>query len=147
MQDISGFGSLVTIAASRTFANIPFPITTFSDDADAFDFPDLQIGDGAKGVNGDLITWSKANPIKGSISVVVGSLDDIALQTILKNNTPSKGKSNAQDVITMTIIYPDATQVTFTQGKMISGMPGKSLASSGRLKTKVYNFMFETVIG
>ncbi len=146
MADISGFGAIVNIIASNTFP-FGFPISQFSDDSDSFDFPSISIGDAAMGVNGDLITWSKANPLKGTISAIVGSDDDLALQTIAKNNLVGKGKSNALDIITMTIIYPDNTQITFTGGKMTDAMFGKSLASAGRLKTRVYGFAFESVIG
>ncbi len=146
MSDVSGFGSVANVIASASFPT-GFPVTQFSDDTDAFDFPSIQIGDAAMGVNGDLITWSKANPLKGTISAIVGSTSDQALQTIYKNNLVGKGKTNVQDVITVTIIYPDFTQVTFTGGKMTDGMPGKSLSSAGRLKTRIYGFAFESVVG
>ena len=146
MADISGFGAVVNVIASSTFP-VGFPITQFSDDTDAFDFPSIQIGDKAMGVNGDLITWNRATPLTGSISVIVGSTDDTALQLIAKNNRVGRGKANALDVITMTVIYPDTTSVTFTGGKITDAMFGKSLASTGRLKTRTYQFAFENVFG
>ncbi len=145
MADISGFGSVVNIIASSTFP-VGFPITQFSDDADAFDFPSVQIADAAMGVNGDLITWSKANPLKGTISVIVGSEDDAALQLIANNNRVGKGKSNALDAITITVVYPDNSTTTFLNGKITDAPFGKSLASAGRLKTRAYGFVFEKVI-
>lgn len=146
MADISNFGAVVNIIASSTFP-AGFPITQFSDDTDPFDFPSVQIGEVAMGVNGDLITWSRANPLPATLSVIVGSEDDIALQIIAKNNRVGKGKSNALDTITITVIYPDNTTVTFTGGKMTNAMFGKSGTSAGRLKTRSYQFAFENVIG
>lgn len=146
MPDISNFGSVVNVIASNSFP-VGFPITQFSDDADPFDFPSIQIADVAMGVNGDLITWSRANPLPATLSVIVGSEDDIALQIIAKNNRVGKGKQNALDSITITVIYPDETTVTFTGGKMTNAMFGKSGTSQGRLKTRSYQFMFENVIG
>jgi hypothetical protein len=146
MTDISGFGSVIAIIASNTFP-IGFPITNFADDADAFDFPSIAIADAAMGVNGDFISWAKAVPLKGTISVVVGSLSDQALQTIAKNNRPSQNKQNAGDIITMTEVLPDGTTATWTGGKMTEAPFGKSLSSAGRLKTRTYGFAFESVVG
>lgn len=146
MADVSGFGSIVNIIATSTFP-AGFPITQFSDDADAFDFASVKIGDAAMGLNGDLITWAKAVPLPGTISCIVGSDSDIALQLIAKNNLVGKGKANANDIITITVIYPDDTTVTFTGGKMTDAMFGKSATSAGRLKTRAYSFLFESIVG
>lgn len=145
-QDVSGFGSVINLVASNTFP-VGFLITQFSDDADPFDFASVQIADAAMGMNGDLITWSKANKLTAVISVVPGTPDDLALQTLANNNRVGKGKSNALDIITLTVIYPDGTTVTYTNGKITDAMFGKSLSSQGRLKTKVYAFSFENKIG
>lgn len=144
--DVSGFGSIVNIIASNTFP-AGFPITQFSDDADAFDFPSVKIGDAAMGLNGDMVIWAKAVPLPGTISCIVGSESDNALQLIAKNNLVGKGKANAKDFITITVVYPDDTTVTFTGGKMTDAMFGKSASNAGRFKTRVYGFLFESVIG
>lgn len=146
MTDISGFGSIVNIIATSTFP-AGFPITNFADDADAFDFPSIAIADAAMGVNGDFISWAKAVPLPGTISVIVGSLSDQALQTIAKNNRPSQNKQNAGDIIDITIVLPDFTVMTFIGGKMIEAPFGKSLASAGRLKTRTYGFRFADIVG
>lgn len=146
MADISGFGLQVTIIASVTFP-AGFPITQFADDTDPLDFSAVQIADAAMGLNGDLITWSKATRLPAVIAVVPGSVDDIALQTLAKNNRVGKGKSNARDLITMNVIYPDGSTVTLTNGKITDAMFGKPVSSAGRLKSKAYSFAFENVIG
>lgn len=75
MEDISGVGLRVTIVASNTFPS-GITITQFADDADPFDVPSMQLADKAMGLNGDLITWSKASPLTPTINVIPGSEDD-----------------------------------------------------------------------
>ena len=146
MQNISGFGLIVNVIASHTF---PFglPITQFADDSDPLDVPSLQIGDSAMGLNGDLIAWSKANPIKSTLNVVPSSIDDINLSILLEANRVGRGKIGARDIITMTILYPAGNFVTLINGIITDGTPSSSVASAGRLKTKNYNFTFEGRIG
>lgn len=145
MQNISGFGSGVTLLASMTFP-LGFTITKGADDADFIDIPVLTIADAAKGINGELLTWSKANPIDLTLNVIPRSQDDINLGIILQANAPVLGKSLVQDILTLNVIYPDGSFVQLLNGVMISGMPGNSVASAGRLKTKPYAFKFESVI-
>lgn len=143
--DITGFGTVLTITASGTFP-VGLPLTQFSDDADSIDFPNLVIAEAQMGVNGDLITYSKANPIPMTINIIPNSLDDISLNILFQANRPGKGKSNAQDVINAVIIYPNLRIVTLTNGRIISGIPGLGIANSGRLKTRSYSFTFENVV-
>ena len=147
MQNISGFGLQVQLVASVTFPTVGFPITQFADDADPFDLPSLQVADGAMGLNGDLITWAKANPIKITLNVIPGSPEDILLGILLEANRPGLGKSVARDVITMTGIYPDGTFISLINGTITDGLPGNSVASEGRLKSKSYAFSFENKVG
>lgn len=146
MADISGFGSVVTIVASNTYPT-GFPITQFSDDTDAFDSASIQIADAAMGLNGDLITWSKAAKIPVVISVIPNSTDDLALELLANNNRVGKGKSNAGDIITLTRILPDGSTITYTNGKITDAPFGSGISSAGRLKTKVYAFAFENKVG
>lgn len=144
MQDISVFGLRVQLLASETF---PFgiPITQFADDADPFDAPSIQVRDKAMGVNGDLITWSKATPIMLSLSVVPNSEDDYNLSVLLESNRVGKGKLGARDVVSVTAIYPDGQAISFTEGTITDGSPANSPSSAGRLKSKTYQFAFENV--
>lgn len=145
-QDISGFGLRVTVVASVTFP-AGFTITQFADDADPIDNPVTITGDKAMGLNGDLITWSKATPLDLTLNVIPGSDDDQNLAILLDANLVGAGRTSAQDVITMTVIYPDLTNTTYTSGKLISGPTTSSVASAGRKKTKAYAFAFETKAG
>ncbi len=145
MYNISGFGFSIYCIASKTFP-AGFPITEFADDADPLDVPSLQIADSAMGLNGDLITWSKANPIKITIDVIPSSDDDINLGILLEANRPGKGKTPALDIITMNFIFPEGVFTTLSNGVITDGMPFNSVASAGRLKTKGYQFTFESRI-
>lgn len=141
-NDVSGFGIRVRLVASVTFP-AGITITQFADDADPLDFPKQQIADKAMGVNGDMVTWSKANPILVTLNVIPNSDDDRNLAILLSANRPARGKFPALDEITLTSLYPDGSSTTVVRGKLTDGMPGKSIASAGRMKSKAYDFAFE----
>src|SRR4051812_34553091 len=109
-QDITGFGAIVNIVASRTFP-IGFVVTQFADDADPLDASSIRIADAAMGLNGDLITWAKAAPLPVVLNVIPGSPDDLNLAILANANRVGKGKTGANDVITLTCVYPDGTLV------------------------------------
>jgi hypothetical protein len=142
MENISGFGLSVNILASNTFP-VGLLISEFADDADPFDIPSLQIADTAMGLNGDMIAWSKANPIKITLNVIPGSFSDLNLAVLFEANRVGRGKIGARDIITMTGIYPNGTPIILTNGVITDGNPGSPVASSGRLKSKSYQFSFE----
>ena len=142
MDDISVFGARVQLRASETFPS-GIDLTQFADDADPFDTPSMQIGDTAMGPNGDLITWSKANPVKLTLSLIADSEDDRNLAVLFEANRVGKGKQGARDVITLTVLYPSGRTVTLNPGKITDGPPMNSGTSAGRLKSKTYGFAFE----
>ncbi len=146
MQDISGFGLQVRIVASVSFPS-GFTVTQFADDADPFNFPDMQIADSAMGLNGDLVVWSTANPINPVISVIPNTEDDRNLSMLLEANRVGRGKKSVQDNITITAIYPDGRNITLINGKLTNGPAGKTVSSSGRLGTRAYTFAFENKVG
>lgn len=146
MQNISGFGLAQSIVATKTFPAGLYG-TQFADDTDPLDIPSLQIADTAMGLNGDLLVWSKPQPLKLTVSVVAGSETDINLGILLEANRVGRGKIGARDVITMTVSYPSGAFVTFTDGAITDGPPASSVASAGRLKSKSYSFAFENRIG
>ena len=146
MQNISGFGLIATVRASRTFP-LGVPLTQFADDADPLDIPGLQIADCAMGLNGDLISWSIANPIQVTLNLVPGSLDDIEMSILFEANRVGRGKVGARDVITMTLVYPSGNVVTLNSGIITDGAPASAVASAGRIKSKSYSFKFEGKAG
>lgn len=144
--NVSGNGTLVNLIASVTFP-VGILLSDWADDADPVDMPAVQIGDATKGVNGDLIVWSKANPLDLTINVIPGSPDDVLLNILYQANFPAKFKINTRDIISANIVYPDGAFVFLTGGIITSGMPGSSVASAGRLKTKAYTFKFDGFSG
>jgi hypothetical protein len=144
MNDISAFGLRVQLTASETFP-AGISLTQFADDGDPFDTPSIQIRDKAMGVNGDLVAWSKATPTTLTINMVPNSEDDRNLSVLFDANRVGKGKLPSRDVVNITVVYPDGRTTSFTQGIITDGMPANSAASSGRLKSKPYQFSFENV--
>lgn len=144
MQDISAFGARVQLVASETFPS-GINLTQFADDTDPFDFPSLQIRDKAMGVNGDLVMWSKANPLVITLGLVPNGEDDRNMAVLLEANRVGKGKQGARDVVSITVVYPDGRVTSLTQGGITDGMPSDSAASSGRMKSKTYSLAFENL--
>ena len=143
-RDISGVGSELRIIASVTFP-VGIEITEFADDADPFDFGSQTVAETALSLNGDLVSWSTANPIPFSLNVIPGSEDDQNLATLLEANRVGLGKSSARDSITVVYTHPseDIRSVILTNGRIIDGMNANSVASGGRFKSKPYSFAFE----
>lgn len=144
--NISGFGLSINIIASNTFP-VGLLINEFADDSDPFDIPQLQIADTAMGLNGDLIGWSKPNPIKIFLSLIPDSVSDIQCGILLEANRVGRGKIGARDNITIIGTYPNGNLITLINGFITDGPPGNPVASSGRLKSKTYNFSFENKAG
>jgi hypothetical protein len=143
MTDISVFGIRIYLTASSTFP-AGISITEFADNADPMDVPTQQVGDAAMGVNGDLISWSKANPLAPVINVIPTGSNDINLAILLEANRASKGKVPARDRVDMIVYFPDGSTTTFINGVITEGMLVNSASSEGRLKTKPYSFKFES---
>jgi hypothetical protein len=147
MQNVSGFGFIATVMAHKTFPS-GFPLTQFADDADPFDVPSLQIADKGMGLNGDLVHWSKTNPINISFNVIPGSDDDENLRVLFEANRAGKGKKIAYDKISVSVIYPGEVSRSYVlvNGCITDGTPTNGVQQSQRQKTKTYNFSFENVI-
>jgi hypothetical protein len=146
MENIGGFGLVATVIASNTFPN-GFQVTQFSDDGDPLDVPEIAVAETAMGLNGDLVVWSKATPLKASMSVIPASDDDQNLAILLEANRVGLGKASAYDVITITVVYPSGNTKTYSPGAILKGMPGSSVSAAGKLKTKKYEFDFENAVG
>lgn len=146
MANISGFNAEVRLLSTVTFPG-GIVLTQFADDSDPIDIPNLQVGETAMGLNGDLITWSRANPIVLNIAVIPGSEDDQNLAVLLEVNRPGRGKIMPIDIITLNISYPQGNVVQFINGAITEGAPVSSVVSTGRMRSKVYSFSFENKIG
>ena len=144
MINISGYGLSANLIASNTFPN-GINISAFADDADATDFPDLQVGDTGFGLNGDMATWSKATGPEVGMNIIATSDDDINMEALLEANRVGKGKRGARDIITLTLNYPNGSIVTLSKGIIIVGSIIPGVQQSGRMKTRQYRFRFERV--
>lgn len=141
--DVSGTGLSLTVKASVTFPQ-GFTVTAFADDADPLDAPSLDIYTPTMNVNGDMVGFSAPQPLTRTLNVIPGSEDDNNLSILYEANRVGKGKRSARDVITIVAAWPDGSTETLTGGKMNTGMSGKSLASSGKIKSRSYGFAFES---
>ncbi|MFY3127633.1 phage tail fiber protein [Achromobacter xylosoxidans] len=144
MYDTSAIGVALRCVASESFP-AGFTITEFSDDADPFDIPAIDIATPAMNVNGDLVVFSAPTPITITISVIPGSDADNNLAVIFEANRAAKNKRHARDEITLVGTYPDGSSLKLSEGKMTNGMPGNSPASAGRIKSKTYTFAFQNL--
>lgn len=140
--DASGFGVRINLRASETFPS-GIDITQFADDTNPIDIPSVQIRDVAMGVNGDMVKWSKGNPIRATIAVIPNSDDDLNLKALAAANRPARGRRAVLDDITIIVIYPDGADVQMLRGTITDAVPSKGVASSGRLQTATYAFAFE----
>jgi len=142
MFDVSATGLSLTISASVTFPS-GFTFTEFADDADGWDAPAIDIATTAMNLNGDLIVYSSPVPLLRTVNAIPGSPGQRNLAIIYEANRVAKGKRSARDIITVVANYPDGSTETLSLGKMTNGMPGKSVASAGRIKSQAYTFAFQ----
>lgn len=145
MPDISHTGTILTVAASNTTAGVPVPVIDFPKDTDPVTSDDVTIGGFEVGTNGDPIGWSEANPVNITVSVIPNSASHIFLHQLMQQNRPEKGKRPANDVITLNRVLPSGSVLSAKKGKLIQGPAMVSQASSGRLNTVSYQFMFGQV--
>lgn len=145
MIDLSHFGMIATVTASNTLP-IPAPITHFADDADGMDLTEMTIAEMVMGTNGDAITWTIAVPIELTLNLIPNTLSHLTMNILFEANRAEKGKLPARDEITIIRIAPDLSTLTLTGGKIISGTPATSMASSGRIKTASYKMKFAKML-
>ena len=145
VQNVSAFGIKVALRANVTYP-VPIVLTQFADETDPFDIPSIAIAETAKGVNGDLVTWSSANPVNITLAMIAGSDDDEAMSLLFQANNPSGLATPSGDIIVLTAIYPDTSVVVASGGVPLEFMPGKSVATAGRLKSNTYTFSFEQIV-
>lgn len=142
-QDISGFGLSILLVAEKTFPS-GINITQFADDADPLDIPSIKFAEPVVGLNGDLGYFGKAVPLEVGMSLFSGSDDDLSLKELVAQNRPFKGRAiGARESISLIISYPSGKTVTYSKGTITDGAPAPSVASSSRIKTSEYRFVFQ----
>ena len=142
MTDVSHLGTVVTISASNTTGGAPVPMSAFPKDTDPVSVPNQTIGSLEVGTNGDIISWSEATPGELTLAVIPGTRDHAFLHLLFQQNKAEKGKRSANDIISLTRIMPNGAILAAEQGKLVEGPPSMSQASSGRVNTVSYRFMF-----
>lgn len=145
MHNVSATGIKMRLVASLTFP-AGFDITQFADDGDPLNSENLTIAETAAALNGDLVAWGKPNVIPLTIAVLPDTDEDRNLSILWNVNRIGKNKVAVQDVITIVVTYPNGDQKILSNGVMISGPALNSGSSEGRLKTKEYEFSFESII-
>lgn len=147
MADISHTGATVILSASRTFPGAKLTLTSFPKDVDPIEIEDIEIADAEMGTNGDFISWSTANVINVTLSVIPFSADHELLSIILNANRIEKLKiSPITDIIQLVRVLPNGETTTLINGKLISGPPSTSLQGSGRVKTVSFKFRFGEMV-
>jgi hypothetical protein len=144
MENISGFGLLANLTASRTFPN-GFQISKFADDTDPLDAPDLEVAETAFGLNGDMVTWTRPTGIEITVSVLPNSDEEANLAALVEANRVAKKKPGARDVINIVLAYPNGDTATCSTGVVVTGPVIQAVASTGRMKTRQFKFRFEQV--
>lgn len=142
MFNISGFGLLATVTASKTFPS-GVTIDNFADDADALDHPNFQLAETGFGLNGDMVVWSKAGGIDVTLNIIPTSPSDLNLEILGEANRVGKRKKSARDTIDLVVTYPDGRVITASEGVMITTTLMPSIAAAGREKSRPYTFRFE----
>lgn len=142
MNDISATGLSIQVIASNTYP-VGVLLTGLPDDTDPLNFDDLTIAEYGMGLNGDLIVWSSPQPLPFQLSLIPDTPGELAMAFLLEANRVAKGKRSARDEITIVVNYPNGIKKTLKNGKIVSGPPSKGVASSGRIKTPTYGFVFE----
>lgn len=145
MHNVSATGIKMRLVASLTFP-AGFDITQFADDGDPLNSENLTIAETAAALNGDLVAWGKPNVIPLTVAVLPDTDEDRNLSILWNVNRIGKNKVAVQDVITIVVTYPNGDQKILSSGVMISGPALNSGSSEGRLKTKEYEFSFESII-
>ncbi|WVR18076.1 tail fiber protein [Burkholderia phage Bm1] len=142
MRNVSAFGFEVTLIASVTFP-AGIQLSAWADDVDPFDVPSVQIADKNNNVNGEMVHWSKSNPIPLTLNFIPGSPDERNMEILYEANRVAKGKTSARDVIQLTVSYPDGRLISYINGIITDGLPGNAISNQGRQKSKNYNLAFE----
>ena len=145
MHNVSATGIKMRLVASLTFP-AGFDITQFADDGDPLNSENLTIAETAAALNGDLVAWGKPNVIPLTVAVLPDTDEDRNLSILWNVNRIGKNKIAVQDIITLVVTYPNGDQKILSNGVMISGPALNSGSSEGRLKTKEYEFSFESII-
>lgn len=146
MQDASSIGLAVRLVADQTFpTGITF--TMFPEDGDVGPTGNNEIAGNASGVNGHLIVWSTVNGIEVNIPLIPNTVEESLMAQLFQANRGSVNRFPKKDVITLTVTNPVTGVIqTYKNGAIKNGPVKDQYGLDGRIKNKVYGFVFEDVI-
>lgn len=146
MQDVSAVGITLRLTSSITFPN-GILLTAYPEDGDVGATGNLEIAGNASGVNGDLIVWKTVNGIEVNVPIIPNTEDEINLDILYNANRAAKNRPPVKDIIQIVAINPvTGLTKTYKNGVIKNGLPGYQYGGNGRIKNKVYGFVFEDVI-
>ena len=161
MVDISMGGTRVVVNFAN---NQSITLMDFSDEGTPIDISGLQIADGAKNMNGYLVTWTKPSVITVSFTLIPGSDDDLALRAHLQAQCLAGGRTMSSGggledayISSMVITSPaygasdpalattkNTSRIfTFSNGRLQSGPTALGSNNEGKASPSTYTFMFE----
>ena len=145
MIDISGFGTGITIVALQAFPE-GFSVSEFSDDKDPLVCEATETNAWDMLYDGSLYFYTKADPIKLSLSVIPGGNDDTNLKILLQGSLSSSGILPLPRTTSMILNYPSGF-VMLSNGTIYRGPVGDSIQASGRKSGNTYDFVFGSFFG
>lgn len=145
MENISGFGTSLTIVALSSFP-FGFNVTKFADDVDPISHKEVEPIGYERLYDGSLFFFNQNAPIEVSLSVVPGSEDDINLKILLQAQKGGIKFIPIPDVTSMILNYPMG-KVMLTNGSIVKGPFFDSIADTSRKKSNTYTFVFANFAG
>lgn len=135
-----------------------YGINEFSDEGTPVDIPDFDIADGNMNLNGLLVTWTKAQAVEFSITLIPNTDSDRILSNFLRAHAIGGKGSIPEAFIKELVLHTpsnlkvSATGVkgdhtyTFTDGRMRRGSPALGSNAEGKMSARTFNFIFEKVV-
>jgi hypothetical protein len=145
MIDISGFGTGITIVALQSFP-VGFSVSEFSDDKDPLVCEPMETVAWKMLYDGSLFQYTKADPVRVSLSVIPGGSDDINLKILLQGSLSASGILPLPNTTSMVLNYPSG-MVMLSNGTIYRGPVADSIQASGRKSGNTYDFAFGSFFG
>lgn len=137
--DVSAMGFSVLVKDSNLFPN-GFDLTRFADDADPFDFPEIDLGEATMDANGYMVYAATPNPVTFALGLLPTTEEDKNMSLLMEAHRPAAGRARTGGDISVTVQYADGSSMTAQNVKLISGPPARSIAGPSRYKSKTYTF-------
>lgn len=162
-MDISTVGAKITFKGFG-FKGHDLVVSEFSDEGTPFDAPDIDASDNKKNLNGTMISSRTPSVYPFSITLIPGSLADVALARVLARSSIQPGGVEMASELygTITVAIPNsyvridgshnsldnqpnggARSYTYTNARIKSGPTGPTSSAEGRMGARTYTFEAE----